>query len=150
LNDFELKIKFLIDIAKQKIEILKNILNITINQKSLLEPPFTDEIKEIFKLMNIEKFNLIEELKENDMAFANIFESLENFEENTKLNREIVKNLQKEINIVSEIDIKIRIVQEENEKLIFKKSKDTNIPVQSSKILNKYKQNFNFNKQNNS
>ncbi|MCL1936049.1 MAG: hypothetical protein FWF57_06740 [Defluviitaleaceae bacterium] len=150
MNDFELKIKFLIDIAKQKIEILKNILNITINQKSLLEPPFTDEIKEIFKLMNIEKFNLIEELKENDMAFANIFESLENFEENTKLNREIVKNLQKEINIVSEIDIKIRIVQEENEKLIFKKSKDTNIPVQSSKILNKYKQNFNFNKQNNS
>lgn len=172
MESFETNIKILTDIVIKKNEMLDILLNIITNQKTLLELVMNTsyelsneqatEIKQIFSEMIKEKNNHMTKINESDQVFATIFTGLENFEEQSKNHREIVRNLQSHVQIATDLDMKIRIAENENENFIKAKdlktagykagtssktiSKTEKSPVSKRKIMDSYKNNNDFKK----
>ena len=148
MTDFELKIKILTDIVIEKNKYLTASINITHNQKILLKTPDSDvqsdvQIAEIFAQMNQEKKIALEKILENDQIFTNMFESLENFEENAKIHANVLRTLQQHIQETIDLDMQIRLAEEDNLALLKKKKSDATAPSPLAKknVLEKYKSN---------
>ena len=86
IDEFEAKIQVLIDIVSDKNTKLNQVLNITLNQETLLKVPEpTEEISQLFNQMNTEKQVVIDEVLDGDEVFNKIFEGLDDFEEKAPL-----------------------------------------------------------------
>lgn len=142
MDNQETKMDLLIDVLNKKAKLLDNILNITINQQTLLKNSSnTMDMKNLYLEMNIEKQNLIDNTIKSDTVFNSIFENI-----STKLKhysdeyKEKFKVMQSLIKIITNIDCKIRVLESQNsqiKKQFFNNGKifDTN------NILDKYRQN---------
>ena len=146
MPEIETKLKILIDILSHKKRVLLQILNITENQKCVLEnADSNNDISTFLDELNVQKQTLIDEIIKNDNMFQNTFDSLgQNFENYASCYFELIMKLQEHIKEVCDIDIKIRIIEEKNTSLFDKprKSKKIDIPkAPVSYVLEKYKQN---------
>lgn len=146
VDQFETKVKILINIVEEKNKMLKSIYDITENQETFLKSQdLTEEFKLFFAQMSEEKQKYIDKILEGDMLFQKIFIELDNvFEEKANLHKDLVKYLQQEIKKATELDIRIRVIEQRNKDfLLNKKNKPKVIPSDVTKrnILDKYKQN---------
>ena len=129
-----MKIKLLCEILDSKKSILISIFNITENQQTmLLQPEKTHEIKIIFTQMNNEKQSLIDDVFKNYELFEKVFSSIRHiFEENSKLNKELILQLQEKIKLVSELDIDVRNAEKSLNNYALNEAKKRNMPITKS------------------
>ena len=172
MESFETKIKILIDLVTQKNEMLEILHNIVTNQRTLLELIMTTthqltdeqalEIKQIFSDMILEKERQITKINESDQVFAKLFESLDNFEAQAQNHKELVRTLQQLVQVTTELDVSVRVAENENERMITEKNlrnegfksgtslmkteKVDTTPVSKKKIMDSYKNNKDFKK----
>lgn len=146
VDEFETKVKILINIIEQKNKMLKSVYDITENQETLLKTQgLTEEFKSFFTEMSEEKQKYIDKILDGDMLFQKIFAEIDEFfEEKANIHKGLVKHLQEQIKKTTELDIRIRVIEQRNKEFIInKKNKPKVVPSDISKknILNKYKQN---------
>lgn len=146
MDIFETKIKILIDISKDKNKILEAIYNITENQETFLISNYSAEnFKMFFSEMSEEKQKYIDEILEIDNLFQKIFGELDDtFEEQAPKYKELVKCLQKKIKTATELDIKIRAVEQKNRdiiKQIYNKPQLLPSDITKKTMIDKYKKN---------
>lgn len=150
MNDFIIKINLLCDILDVKEELLEKILIITENQETLLkQKEKTREVADMFRKMMDEKHLLIDKIISNDNMFDNVFSSIKDiFEEKSKVNEELIKNLQEKIRKVTDIDVKIRVQEHELNRIALVQQKAISSRVNNASVkymLNEYKKNTNRN-----
>ena len=149
MSDFTTKIKILTDIVTEKSKSLTTLLNITQNQRTLLtvdEQDIQPQALEIFTQMTLEKKALIEKIVEKDQVFNTIFGELQDFEENAKLHTDAVRDLQQHVKQVTDLDMQVRLAEEENMAIMRRGAGHTSespAPSQPMKkaVLDKYKSN---------
>ncbi len=142
----EAKFNLLFDILSKKKEALSQILNLTINQETvLLSNEETPELNVFFNEMSKEKQKLIDEVINADNFFQSTFNEMsEWFDKNANQYGEQVKKLQEQIKSVIDVDVKIRLQEQKNKELASKvrnKPKIHALKASKSYILNKYKSN---------
>lgn len=145
MDNFKTRINILSDIVQEKNEMLQTVLNITHNQKILLESDDeTGQSLQIFSAMSIEKQKNIDKIQDNDQLFNNIFESLTAFEEEAQNYKTEIRKLQDQVKIATDLDMKIRLAEEENKSFHKKNIIKTPTDLTKKNVLNKYKNNSNF------
>lgn len=128
------KLELLIDILEKKKEVLHTILALTENQSTLLEQPSSIEILQAFKEVSDEKQKWIEEVLTLDTVFNRTFSKIEGFEEEAHAYKETIIKLQKLVEQVTDVDIKIRVIEQKNNAWVLKQSSDQ----QKKDILSQY------------
>lgn len=136
---FEAQIKILISILEEKAELLKVVLNITENQQALMDfGDYSKEIRDLFTGLTLEKQENINIILENDEIFNSTFEKLEDFENNAKNNRDLVKLLQGKVKAVTDLDMKLRLAEENLKTFVRPQPKSYN-KVLAKQLSEKYK-----------
>jgi len=147
MEQIDAKLKIMLEVLNEKKQILESILNISENQETiLLITQENEEIKTLFMDMSVEKQKHIDQVVEKDERFNNLFLSMgEAFEQQADFHKDIIKQLQEEIKTVSELDIKIRAMEEKNRNHIVNKTinKKTQqgAKVNKNVMLDRYKKN---------
>ncbi|MCL1996242.1 MAG: hypothetical protein FWG63_08555 [Defluviitaleaceae bacterium] len=144
MSDFEIKIKLLTDIIIEKNDLLTIALNITHNQKTLLNVPEGEMVqtREIFAQMTLEKKTVLDKILERDSIFNNVFENLQDFEEKAREHADIVRELQNNIKQTTDLDMQVRLAEEENMSILRKGVVSVApSPLAKKNVLEKYKSN---------
>ena len=169
MESFETQVKLLTDIVEQKNGMMELLHNIITNQKTLLEmvmgttQKLSDEqalqIKEVFSEMILEKDTLITKINEGDQVFVTIMDSIVDFEAQAQNHADAVRKLQAVATIAADLDMQIRIAENDNERLITEKNlrhegfkPGTNVTanntpkpkVSAKKVTDSYKKNKDF------
>ena len=134
------------DILKKKQGFLEQILNLTINQETiLLCEEKSEEHSIMFREMNDEKQKLIDMVISSDNLFQSIFESsTDDFNINAKTYTPQIKELQELIREVMDTDVKIRVQEQKNKDLIssqYPRTKIKTAKVSKGNLLKKYESN---------
>lgn len=108
------------DILIKKRGFLEQILNLTVNQETiLLCEEKSDEYSIMFREMNDEKQTLIDLVINSDNVFQNLFDSsIDDFNKNAENYKPQIKSLQGLVKEVMDMDIKIRVQEQKNKDLI--------------------------------
>lgn len=110
-------LKILIDILDKKTIILENILNITENQKVLLEAEKFAE--KIFKEMNVNKKAKIDKINSIDERFTSIYDDIKKYlVYNKNEYSSYIKKIQDKISNNMNFKMKIEICEQANKKII--------------------------------
>ena len=169
MENFETQVRLLTDIVEQKNGMMELLHNIITNQKTLLEmvmgttQKLTDEqalqIKQVFSEMILEKDSLITKINEGDQLFVTVMESISDFEAQAQNHADAVRKLQAVAAIAADLDVQIRIAENDNERLISEKNlrqegfkAGTNVTattpqkpkVSAKKVTDSYKKNKHF------
>lgn len=116
----EEKLEILLDGLKKKQNSLKEIVNITNNQQVVIKSHLTHaEIMAFILEMNREKQQFIKIVKDCDNMFELLLKEVgPTLDEQVNMYKPQVAELQKYIKQVMDLDVKIRVLEEENNKLI--------------------------------
>jgi len=124
MEGFETKLTLLSDMLEKKHEILKQILTITENQKSIFvregETAVEDLaiLRDMLRQMGDEKQKLIDEHLNSDRLFQNIFEEISGeFESRAHEYKPIIEKMQAMIKEVVGLDSLIRVQEEKNRRV---------------------------------
>ena len=125
MDIFQIKLKVLRDSLYDKENILTAILGITENLEAVynalltVDPSDAENLRSMINEMNAQKQALIDQVISNDSAFQTIFGELnsnpDEFDENCRLNKVIIEDMQKEIRALTDLDMKIRLNEKRNE-----------------------------------
>lgn len=152
-EETKVQIKILIEILNKKIKILDQIYAIAENQYEVIDLNESD--MNYFDQMNIEKKIKIDEINELDEHFLNLYKNISLLiQSNSKECKELIEELKKQILVISDIDIKIKIQEEKNrQRLISRfnnKSRIFNKSLKGSmQVSQSYKEHTKFTKRNN-
>ncbi|MCL2197905.1 MAG: hypothetical protein FWB80_03175 [Defluviitaleaceae bacterium] len=153
-NEMLTQLNIMLEGLKKKATALTDILSISENQRTVIESELPFEgVREMIFGMNEEKQSSINIVRACDDMFEKMLKDigpeLDAQQENYKSQ---VKLLQEHIRIVMDLDVKIRVAEEENNRLLDGR-RATEIPVahgglkpkvampmDSAKVLNAYKQ----------
>ncbi|MCL2455976.1 MAG: hypothetical protein FWD19_00330 [Defluviitaleaceae bacterium] len=153
--DIKTHLKILQDGLKKKTAALTEVLGITENQKTVIESELPlDGVREMIFGMNEEKQSAIQIVKDCDDMFEKMLKEIgPELEAQQEFFKPQVKILQESIRAVMDLDVKIRVTEEENNKLLdARRSAElpqapshgikpkVSIPTDSTKVLNAYKQ----------
>ena len=144
MDDFEIKLKILSDGLDKKADSLNQILNITENQRTILEGEHTAEAMTFFKEMNSEKQNLIDLVLCCDEVFETIFKEINScFDEKAPAYKPLISVLQEKIELVTDLDVKIRLQESNNRELTVKiqQTPKINVPKASKNYMMKQYEN---------
>jgi len=146
MDEFEIKLKILINIVEEKKNLLTSIYDITENQETFLKSGSSSEEFEMFFLEMVEeKQKYIDKVLDSDKVFQRIFlEISDGFEEKASLYKELVTHLQYQIKIVTELDIKIKAVEQKSKGILEKRripSKTVVSKMSKDNLFTKYKEN---------
>jgi hypothetical protein len=113
MTDFELQCKFLSEILDQKQDALTCILNITENQRSLLETGLQEpDLKDMYTGMIAEKQTLIDTVNNCDKLFESHFRAIRDaFEDKAPQYKSILESIQAQIKSVVSLDVRIRAAE---------------------------------------
>jgi hypothetical protein len=155
-TDIKTHLKVLQDGLKKKSSALTEILSITENQKTVIESELPlDGVREMIFGMNEEKQAAIKIVKDCDDMFEKMLKEIgPELEAQQDLYKPQVEILQKRIRTVMDLDVKIRVTEEENNKLLDARRSveipqahgqsgikpKVAMPMDSAKVLNAYKQ----------
>lgn len=145
MNDQEVYIqcKILLDVSKKKYQLLKEVHNLTENQKAVIEHWETGE--DLFQQMAKEKQSRITEINELDERFLGIYSSIKTeIKNNLSTFKPIMQQIKNKVQEIMDLGIKIQIVEEDNRKLLeskFTKPKQIirKLPQNSAKSITAYK-----------
>ena len=169
MENFETQVRLLTDIVEQKNGMMELLHNIITNQKTLLEmvmsttAKLSDEqalqIKDVFSEMILEKDSLITKINEGDQVFVTVMEAITDFEAQAQNHVEAVRRLQAAAAIAADLDVQIRIAENDNERMITEKNlrnegfkPGTNVSanntpkpkISAKKVTDSYKKNKDF------
>ena len=153
MDTIEVELKVLIECLKKKEKALSQIADITENQGFVLASGLShDEIYSFFMQMNAEKQDSIQRVKQCDEVFENVFQKVGPvLDENPTLFTEQVRALQDLIRVVMDLDIRIRVGEDENSQVLHEALSKIHIPTPekpeaigggeygSTKVINAYK-----------
>jgi hypothetical protein len=118
------ELNLLIDILKNKTGLLETILVITENQEVIIhQPPGVDRAA-IFREMTLEKQKFIDEVLNCDNVFQSIFDGVHERVENERradgshLYRDQLVEMQRLIDPIMELDVKVRAQEAKNKQLL--------------------------------
>ncbi len=150
MDQFNLKIKLLLDITVKKRDVLIKILNITENQNCILKNKKVDaDILEMFRFLADEKQKAIDEVLSQDTVFQRTFDGINHLLSNnlSDQQRNYVATLQSLIDEIVTLDEKIRQFERLNNEEAEKKEKENmkiNVPkMDKNKLMEHYKFNSN-------
>jgi len=152
-------LNIMLDGLKKKSQALSGILNITENQRTVIESEMPiDGVREMIFNMNEEKQASIRIVKECDDMFEKMLKDIgKELEAEQDMYKPQVKVLQEHIRRVMDLDVKIRVAEEENNNLLDARraaeiptqtqvagqaglKPKVTMPTDSAKVLNAYKQ----------
>ena len=154
MDSIEVELKVLTECLKKKEQALKQIASITENQGFVLTSGLThDEVYSFFMQMNAEKQDSIQRVLQCDQVFENVLQKIGPvLDENPNMYVEQVHTLQDLIRAVMDLDVQIRVGEEENSKVLtaaltrIQSGEGTDKPEHigsgeygSNKIINAYK-----------
>lgn len=116
MDNIEIKLKLLIDAASKKAKLLEQIYNITYNQETLCLSDISEAEKAVLiKEAVDEKQKIIDKIAGIDNAFISSFESFGGqLNKNKDKYKDELLALQDMIREVTDIDVKIRVMEERN------------------------------------
>ncbi len=147
MDQFNLKIKLLLDITTKKRDVLTKILNVTENQNCILSGDKVDKATlEMFRFLDKEKQKGIDEVLSLDTVFQRTFNSIHHLLNNlTQEQKDYIGQLQVLIDEITILDEKIRKSERANNKVAEKKEeqiKNINVPkMDKNKLMEHYKKN---------
>ena len=132
MDDFLVKNKLLTEILLRKEQMLEEILNITFNQRLLIESSKKNESnlknKESIALygeMNRLKQDIMAKIMAADEIFQSTFNTISKiFEKQAKENRNEVKSMQNKIKQVTNLDFRVKAEEEKNRMLLNENKKE--------------------------
>ena len=146
-------LNIMLDGLKKKSAALSDILNISENQRTVIESELPiGGVREMIYAMNEEKQSFIQIVKDCDNMFENMLKEIgPELEAQQDMYKPQVKVLQEHIRKVMDLDVKIRVAEEENNKLLDVRraaeipqsagiKPKVTMPTDSTKVLNAYKQ----------
>ncbi|MCL1842531.1 MAG: hypothetical protein FWF79_01835 [Defluviitaleaceae bacterium] len=146
-------LNIMLDGLKKKQHALGEILSISENQKTVIKSELPlDNVREMIFSMNDEKQAAIKIVKDCDNMFESILKDIgTELEATQEMYKPQVKVLQEHIRTVMGLDVKIRVAEEENNKLLDERraielpastgiKPKVNMPTDSTKVINAYKQ----------
>ena len=146
MDEFEIKLKILINIVEEKNRLLTGIFDITENQETFLRSEHSsEEFKMFFMEMTDEKQKYIDKVLDSDSLFQKIFAEIDDiFPKKAQEHREAVIYLQGQIKIATELDIKIKALEQKSKTILEKQRYLPKVsPSKMSKenLISKYKDN---------
>ncbi|MCL2047225.1 MAG: hypothetical protein FWG87_00720 [Defluviitaleaceae bacterium] len=152
--DIQTHLKILQDGLKRKKAALTEILSITENQKTVIESELPlDSVREMIFGMNEAKQKAIQIVKDCDDMFEKMLKEVgPELEAQQEMFKPQVKILQDSIRAVMDLDVKIRVTEDENNKLLDARrgvelpqaqtglKPKVTMPTDTAKVLNAYKQ----------
>ncbi|MDR2649751.1 MAG: hypothetical protein LBB94_08575 [Clostridiales bacterium] len=116
MDNFLLRLKILDGILETKVNLLKQILSITENQRCVLTAGSRgDSVPTLLAGMNDEKQKLIETLNENDKVFERTYHEIRPvFEVEARKREGLVRRIQDGIKRVTALDTRIRVLEARN------------------------------------
>ncbi len=142
MADFEINLNLLVDIIIKKKKCLEQILNITINQKELIN---TKDGKLLFIEMNREKQKLIDEVLSLDNVFKRKFDLIShNFESDivNQTYRNKIKVMQDNTASILRLDSEIRNQERKNTEALEKNKANKKVNEnKANELINTYKAN---------
>jgi len=116
LNPMETQLAILLEGLKKKEKALAEIVNITENQSTVITSGMAaDEVRGFLMEMNKEKQQFIETVKNCDNMFETLLKEVgAELDASQHLYKQQVAELQKYIRRVMDLDVKIRVLEEEN------------------------------------
>ena len=151
----ETHLKIMLDGLKRKANALAEVLNISENQRTVIESELPlDGVREMIFSMNEEKQASIQIVKDCDDMFEKMLKDIgKELEAQQEMYKPQVQLLQEQIRKVMSLDVKIRVTEEENNQLLDKRRAEelpqthppglkprVGIPADAAKVLNAYKQ----------
>lgn len=143
MEEFGLKLNLLADILDKKTKALEQILNITENQRIVLEQPSDEGMIAMFNEMALEKQKHVDVVLNADTFFQSVFNDIkQNFDELAQSYLDKIKELQDRIRRVMDLDVAIRVREERNKELL-PEARIKKIPktVNKNYILEQYAKN---------
>jgi len=144
---FETKLALLLEILSKKHAALTDVLNISENQETLYLSPPSETRRDFLIEMGKQKQKQIDEVLACDEVFQRIFDSItDEFAEKKDNYKEQVQRLQVGINLILELDVKIRAQEEKGKALAVASfnqpaTSQTDInPANTNYIINRYKE----------
>ena len=120
MDSIEVELKVLIECLKKKERALSQIAAITENQGFVLSSELThDEIYSFFMQMNVEKNEFIQLVMQCDEVFANVLQKVgPTLDEDPSKYGEQVRTLQDFIRMVMDLDVQIRLGEDNNSQIL--------------------------------
>ncbi|MCL1884197.1 MAG: hypothetical protein FWF81_10680 [Defluviitaleaceae bacterium] len=157
MASMKIHLKIMLDGLKKKANALTEILSICENQRTVIESELPlDGVREMVFGMNDEKQAAIHIVKSCDDMFEKMLKDIgHELEAQQDMYKAEVKVLQENIRNVMDLDVKIRVTEEENNKLLDARREaelpktqaaqtglkpKVTMPTDSTKVLNAYKQ----------
>lgn len=148
-------LKIMLDGLKKKAAALTEVLSISENQRTVIESELPlDGVREMIFSMNDEKQSAIQIVKDCDNMFEKMLKDIgPELEAQQDMYKPQVKVLQEHIRNVMSLDVKIRVAEEENNRLLDARraaelpqappaglKPKVAIPADATKVVNAYKQ----------
>ena len=153
MSEIEAKLGILLDGLKKKEQALAEIVSITENQRTVIESGIPlAEVRAFIQEMNQSKQEFIQVVKDCDTMFENMLKEVgPQLDARQDMYTSEVHELQKWIRRVMDLDVKIRVSEEENNRLIIAlspapppsqglKPKPSGLPMDSSRVIKAYEQ----------
>ena len=130
MDAIEVELKVLIECLKKKEKALSQIVSITENQGFVLASGLAhEEIYSFFMQMNSEKQDSIQVVKQCDEVFENVLQKVGPIlDENPSQFTEQVRSMQDLIRAVMDLDIRIRVGEDENSQVLHEALSKIHIP----------------------
>ncbi len=140
MNEFRIRVKLLNELLQKKQEALSAILNICENEETVItNGAGGDNDRGLLRAMAEEKQSNINIVLESDEIFETTFSRIrDGFEQNAKENKEAVTSMKALISAVCDLDIKIRLKEEQNKKLLDEKNKRISSFIPKEKVAKLY------------
>ena len=120
MDSIKIELQVLIECLRKKEQALKQIADITENQGFVLSSGAPhDEIYSYFMQMNTEKQTFIQKVMQCDEVFTNMLEKIgPTLDADPKKYREQVITLQDLIRAVTDVDVRIRVIEDKNTQVL--------------------------------
>ena len=134
-TEMQTHLNIMLDGLKKKAAALTEILSISENQRTVIESELPiDGVRDIIFAMNEEKQEAIQIVKDCDNMFEKMLKDIgHELEAQQDNHKPQVKIMQEQIRKVMDLDIKIRVAEDENNRLLDERRK-IELPIQNSCI----------------
>jgi len=154
MDNMEVKLNILLDGLKKKEQALIEIVNITENERTVIgsELPLED-MRAFIAEMSQSKQAFIQQVKGCDLLFEAVLKEIgPTLDERQDMYTTQVLELQKYIRRVMDLDVKVRVSEEQNSQLLQdrqpiqpqQRRKQSPIPLDSTRIIKAYERNKKF------
>lgn len=136
MDSIEVELKVLIECLKKKEKSLSQIASITENQGDLLTSGLThEEIYSFFMQMNIEKNDFIQLVMQCDEVFENVLQKIgPTLDADPSKYGDQVRTLQDYIRIVMDLDVQIRLGEDNNSNILTETLSRIHVPDKPDSI----------------